>query len=351
MALTYRFGRFELNPATRQLLVDKQSALVGARAFDVLLALIERRDRVVTKNELLDLVWPGLVVEENNLQVQVSALRKALGPQAVSTIPGRGYRFVAALENDPAPAQSHPSESVTLSATAGAKLTNLPEELPLLYGRDEDLAAVRSLIDAHKLVTIVGAGGIGKTRLARATVHSLRDRYVDGVWFVDLAPVSDPALTASTVASTLNLRLGADSRPDEIADMLRTNAMLIVLDNCEHLLEAVAELATTLRRVAPQVQLLATSQMPLKVPAEQMYRLGTLAVPVEASAAIARQAGAVALFTARLQAVDSRFELNDENVGDVIDICRRLDGIALAIELAAARVPLLGVAGLRGRLD
>ena len=341
-----------MHPESRQLFVDGQPAVLGARAFDVLHALMERRDRLVTKNELLDLVWPGLVVEENNLQVQISTIRKLLGPQVVTTIPGRGYRFTAVRDDEPPRATTFPSGPASaLSAAPEARLTNLPEELPPLYGRDEDLSAVRALIEAHKLVTIVGAGGIGKTRLAQAAVHALADRYADGVWFVDLAPVSDPALTASTVARTLNLRLGADPQADALADLLRTGEMLIVFDNCEHLLDAVAGLATALRRVAPRIRLLTTSQEPLKLPDEQMYRLGTLALPSEVSVESARQAGAVALFTARVQTLDPYFELCADNVGHVIDICRRLDGIALAIELAAARVPLLGVEGLRARLD
>jgi predicted ATPase/DNA-binding winged helix-turn-helix (wHTH) protein len=349
---TFRFGHFELCPESRQLLVDGQPASLGARAFDVLHALMERRDRLVTKAELLDLVWPGLVVEENNLQVQISTLRKLLGSQVVATIPGRGYRFTAVADHEPPAAAPPPSgAAVALSADVGARRTNLPDELPPLYGRDDDLPAVRALIESHKLVTIVGAGGIGKTRLAEAAVHVLPERFADGVWFIDFAPVSDPALAASTVASTLNLRLGAEPRADAVADLLRTREMLIVFDNCEHLLDAVAAIAVALRQVAPRIRLLTTSQEPLKLPDEQMYRLDTLALPSDASVESATHAGAVALFVARVQTQDPHFELRDDNVGQVIDICRRLDGIALAIELAAARVPLLGVAGVCARLD
>ena len=352
MTSTFRFGRFELRPESRQLLVDGQPAALGARAFDVLHALVERRDRLVTKNELLDLVWPGLVVEENNLQVQISTLRKLLGAQVVATIPGRGYRFTAVADHEPSAAAPPPSDpAAALSAVLEARRTNLPEELPPLYGRDEDLAAVRALIETHKLVTIVGAGGIGKTRLAQSAVHALPERFADGVWFVDFAPVSDPALAASTVASTLNLRLGADPQADAVAQLLRAREMLIVFDNCEHLLEVVAQLASELQQVAPRIRLLTTSQEPLKISDEQLYRLNTLALPGEVSVESARQSGAVALFIARVRMLDPHFELHDDNVGHIIDICRRLDGIALAIELAAARVPLLGVAGLSARLD
>ena len=347
-----RFGRFELRPDSRQLLVDGEPAALGARAFDVLQALIEQRERIVTKNELLERVWQGVVVEENNLQVQISTLRKVLGSNAVATIPGRGYRFTAAVDDEPRPAAPSYSGTGAAAPSRGcARPTNLPQQLPPLYGRDEDLSVLRALIDAHPLVTIAGAGGIGKTRLAQAAVHALPDRYADGVWFVDFAAVGDPALVASTVARTLGLRVDADPKPDALADLLQSRELLIVFDNCEHLLEPVAALAATLRRVAPRVRLLATSQEPLKVPDEQVYRLGTLALPSDVSLGSARGAGAVALFKARVQAQEPRFELDEHNIGDVIDICRRLDGIALAIELAAARVPLLGVAGLRARLD
>ena len=167
MTSTCRFGNVELRAQERRLLVQGKDSPIGARAFDLLLALVEHRDRVVSKNELLDLVWPGVVVEENNLQVHISSLRKVLGPQAIATIPGRGYRITAALDgvgvgevNSALPGSTSASTSTDRTAAA---LTNLPAEPPLLYGRTEDLTALRSLIDLHRLVTVVGAGGIGKT--------------------------------------------------------------------------------------------------------------------------------------------------------------------------------------------
>jgi len=177
MTAPLRFGRAEVRPSERQLLVDGRPVGLGARAFDVLLALVERRDRIVAKNELLDSVWPGLVVEENNLQVQISSLRKALGPQAIATIPGRGYRFTAALDDE---SVSQPGASALRSTSApeatdarAAPLSNLPAELPPLYGRAADLSALRALIESHKLVTVAGAAGIGKTALAQALAHQL----------------------------------------------------------------------------------------------------------------------------------------------------------------------------------
>ncbi len=347
-AAELRFSRFRLRPATRLLLDGAAPVKLGGRAFDVLLALVERRERAVSKRELLELVWPNLVVEENNLQVQVVALRKLLGPAAITTIPGRGYQFTAALEGAAVVDAAPPSR-------APAKLdhapTNLPDELPPLYGRDEELAALVEMIQRHPLVSVVGPGGIGKTRLAQAAAYGVRDAYRDGVWVAELAPVADPALAISTVARALDLQLGAETQASGLAELVRTREMLLVLDNCEHLLDTVAELAAALRRTAPLVRILATSQEPLKLADEQVYRLGTLALPDGTSADAACNVGAVALFNARARAADPQFSLSAANLDAVIEICRRLDGIALAIELAAARVPLLGVDGLRARLD
>ena len=176
LASTCTFGRFRVDLAQRTLFADGEPAQLGARAFDVLAALIERRDRVVGKNELLDVVWPHLVVEENNLQVQIWALRKLLGPDVIATIPGRGYKFTAVLEGDQEPMPAQAAEGTAPSAPLAARTpTNLPAELAPLYGREADVQAVQRLVQEHRLVTIAGAGGIGKTRVGQAVAHALRD--------------------------------------------------------------------------------------------------------------------------------------------------------------------------------
>ncbi|HSQ71159.1 MAG TPA: winged helix-turn-helix domain-containing protein, partial [Rubrivivax sp.] len=353
-----RRDTIEIRPAERQVWVGGKPAALGARAFDLLMALYERRERVVGKNELLDLVWPGLVVEENNLQVQVSSLRKLLGPAAIATIPGRGYRFTLP-EEALAPRRTGPpstagaAEDAPAPAEAGddSPRGNLPASPPM-FGRDDDLAAVAALCRTHPVVSIVGAGGIGKTRLALAVAQGFALDVPEGRWWVDLAPLADGALVPATIAGALGLPLGGGRPPaDALAAMLAKHRALIVLDNCEHVADAVAGVIAGLRVRAPGVRLLITSQELLRCGDEQAYRLASLALPEDTDLETASRFGAVALFIARARAADPRFALVAGNVAAVIDICRRLDGIPLAIELAAARVPMLGVRGLQSRLD
>jgi predicted ATPase/DNA-binding winged helix-turn-helix (wHTH) protein len=356
MTTDYRFGNVELRPSQRMLLVGGKESRIGSRAFDLLLTLVERRDRVVAKDELLDSVWSGMVVEENNLQVHISNLRKVLGPRAISTVPGRGYRFTAELEDGQAPSLAEPAQALAAGASRADMplewATNLPAEMPPLYGREKDVRALRALIESSRLVTVAGAGGIGKTSLAQAVAHQLRGSYPDGVWLADLAPVAQASLVPTSVATVLRVVLRGDDQAEAaLAKALVSRRMLLLLDNCEHLPGAAAELAAALCRGAPGVTVLATSQEPLKVPQEQVYRLGPLDIPLDDSDEGATHAGAVALFLARARAADPGFTLAPHGLELVVDICRHLDGIPLAIELAAARVPLLGVQALRARLD
>jgi predicted ATPase/DNA-binding winged helix-turn-helix (wHTH) protein len=349
-----RFGRFCVDVTERSVRVDGEPAKLGARAFDILLALVQRRERVVGKNELLEIVWPNLVVEENNLQVHISALRKLFGAEVIATMPGRGYRFAARLEEGLGAAlgEATPAPAPAPGPSARAAATNLPEQALPLFGRDADLDAVRRLVEEHRLVTIVGAGGIGKTRVGHAVAHALRGRWPDGAWLVELAPLADAALLTASVAHALGLHLrGVRELRDELVEALLPQHLVLLLDNCEHLVEAVSQLAQLLLIRTPHVRLLVTSQEPLRLPAEHVYRLGTLAVPPpDASPALALEHGAVRLLVERVQALDPRFVLDERNAAAVVDIARHLDGLALAIELAAARVPALGVEGVRERL-
>jgi len=342
----YRFDRFVVEPDRRGLLIDGEPARIGARAFDILLVLIKRRAQVVSKNELLDLIWPGTAVEPGNLQVHIFALRKLMGAGVIATVPGRGYQFTSVIEGQqPAISDEHHPLSST-QALPG----NLPSYLATLYGRDLDLAKLATLIAQHRLVSIVGPGGIGKTRLAQVVARERRGIDGDGAWLVELAQVEKPELIVPTIARILGHTLGSNA-VSSLVDALNQQELLLVLDNCEHLIEPVAELVGLVLAKAPKVKLLVTSQEPLHLDEEQVYRLESLAVPLEADAATALDHGAVALFVARAHASDGRFELDEERVGAVVEICKGLDGVPLALELAAARVSLLGVDGVRQRLN
>lgn len=211
-----RFGRFRLQPMQRQLFEGDMPVKLRGRAFDVLCALVERRDRVVPKNELMQLAWPKRVVEENNLQVQVVALRKLLGLATIKTIPGRGYQFTGNLEASPHPelprnAADAAQRDVEALRAPSSQLTcgpptNLPADLQPLYGRAHELGELTALLAGHPLISVVGPGGIGKTRLALAAAHRVRTDFPDGVWVVELAPVTEPTLALSAIARALQLQ-------------------------------------------------------------------------------------------------------------------------------------------------
>ncbi len=355
MLTSYRFGRVEVRPAQRVVLVEGVDSSPGARAFDVLMALMKHRERVVSKDELLDAVWPGVVVEENNLQAQVSALRKLLGPQAIVTIPGRGYRFVLEPDAEIEPAEPAIDTAPPATVLAGSlppTPTNLPHVLTPLIGREADLAQLGELMTRHRLLTIVGAGGIGKSLIAQWLLHERRGAFPHGVAWVDLAPVSSPALVAGSVIGALGLPSGHGDPLRSLIEGLRPLSMLVAIDNAEHLIDEVARVMHALHVAAPDLQMLVTSQAPLKLPGEWVYRLDGLSLPdSDVAPQEAMAFGAVALFAQRAQAADRRFTLTESNLPAVVDICSQLDGLALAIELAAARVPLLGLAQLGASLN
>ncbi len=337
------FGRFKVVPHRRELLIDGQPIALGGRAFDTLLALIDAGGSVIEKDVLLRRIWPDRVVEENNLQAQVSALRRAFGADRdlIRTVAGRGYQFTGQIR-------------VPTDVQASAPVTNLPESVSDLIGRDKSVHEVLDLLTSQRLVTLTGSGGVGKTRLALEVARHLVPTFRDGVRLTELGPLSDPHLVPITIAAALELKpiVGAVSI-DAAAAALGGRHVLVVLDNCEHLIEAAARMAETLLRASAAVCVLATSREPLRAAGEYVYRVPSLDVPHDDDDDVEHllRHGAVRLFVARAQAVEPRFALERRLASAAAAICRRLDGIPLAIELAAARLPAFGVEGVAARLD
>jgi predicted ATPase/DNA-binding winged helix-turn-helix (wHTH) protein len=331
-----------ISPAGRAVSVDGQPVPVGARAFDLLLALAQRRDRLVGRDELLDLVWPGVVVEEHNITAQISALRKLLGPQVIATVPGRGYRFVAAADEASAAAPASGEEE---------RRHNLPDARTRFIGRDAVLADIERLLAQSRLLTLTGIGGSGKTRVALECGRRLLADGAFDVWFVDLAPLTAPERVAFACANVFGVADGAEeSLLERLTTHLAGRPVLLVLDNCEHVRTGAAALVDALLARAPGTRVLATSREPLAVAGEQLYPLRPLSLPATDDVDDVRAADAVRLFVDRARLAWPEFEVDAANAAAVADICRRLDGIALAVELAAAQLPLLSVFDIAGRL-
>ncbi|HEX3497904.1 MAG TPA: winged helix-turn-helix domain-containing protein, partial [Stellaceae bacterium] len=338
----------------REFLADGQPIHLGGRAFEVLMALIEARGTVLGKDALMARVWPNRVVEEKNLHTQISALRSAFGAERelIRTIPGRGYQFTGEIR---VLADEHAgSDAATTEPGSPLPPTNLPAPVSELIGRDAVLEEILGLTAAHRLVTLTGAGGIGKTSLGLAVARHLLPKFADGVWVIELAPLSDPDLVPATVATALGLDPADNvASPDRVANALASKQLLLLLDNCEHLVSAGASMAEALLRANPTARVLATSREPLRAEGECLYPVPPLAVPTEScrDAEDPLRYSAVRLFIARARAAEPHFSADGHATAAIAAICRHLDGIPLAIELAAARVAALGIEELAARLD
>src|SRR5947207_826345 len=347
------FGPYRLLAAQRLLLEGDTPVRLGSRAFDTLAALVGRAGEVVGKEELIARVWPQTFVEDANLKIQVSALRRALGDghagrRFIVTVPGRGYNFVAPVSLEEPPRAALPP------AVGSASVHNLPLAMTRMIGRDETVAALISRLSRQRLVTILGPGGIGKTTLALAVAERMIESYEHGVWLIDLAPLGDPRLVPSAVATVLGLEIHTEDPLAGLVAGLRDKRMLLLLDNCEHVIEAAAGLAAAVLTGAPGVNILATSREPLGVAGERAHRLGPLGSPPTSSGLTAAEAAAfpaVQLFVERVTAIVEDFALTDANAPLIVEICQKLDGLPLAIEFAAPRVEVLGVEGLAAGLN
>jgi len=347
------FGSYRLFPGRQVLLEGDRPLRLGSRALEILNVLVEYRGELVAKGELVARVWPNIFVDDTTLRVHIAALRKALGDgqggaRYIVNVTGRGYRFVA-------PITEHYGESpATVALPAPAAKHNLPASLARMIGRDQIVSGLAERLVQKRFLTIVGPGGMGKTTVALAVAEQLVASYPDRACFLGLASLTDPLRVPSALASALGLQVSTqDPIPGLIAG-LRNRQMLLVFDNCEHLVAAVAELAEAVFQGAPGIHILATSREPLNAQGEWVHRLPALGLPPQSMPMTLAEAlafPAIELFIERTMASLDTFIPHEADLPVIGDICRRLDGIPLAIELAAARVDLFGIHGLAARLD
>ncbi|HJU53281.1 MAG TPA: winged helix-turn-helix domain-containing protein, partial [Pyrinomonadaceae bacterium] len=390
----YAFGPFLIDVARRRLSRDGEPVPLKSKVFELLLVMVEGRGRLLEKEELLKAVWPGQFVEEANLSVSVSALRRALGEKAgehlyIVTIPGRGYRFVAdvrepadedagaatteaeppasrvesgpeAWQEDSSPWPEGAEEPSAAAATPpkprAQTPTNLPAQLTPFIGRKSEAAAVEKMLRREdvRLLTLTGPGGTGKTRLALHVATNLLGAFSDGVFFVALEPIKDPALVVSQIAQVLGVKEAAGTTLDEnLKKHLRDKRMLIVLDNFEQVTAAAPQIAE-LMAAAPRLVVLVTTREVLRLSAEHEFQVPPLLLPNLTSLPPVpdlMRYEAVALFTERATAAKFDFALTEVNAQAVAEICTQLDGLPLAIELAAARIKLLPPQAMLMRLE
>lgn len=353
------FGPFTLHPARKRLMQGGAAVRIGSRALDLLVALVERAGDVVSHDDLFAQVWPHTVVEESSLRVHMSALRKALGDgldgrRYIASLPGRGYRFVMAVTEPGATGMPAEASSLGPAAAAAVSPRLLPTRLTGVVGREQELGVLSAKLERSRLVTLVSPGGMGKTTVALAIAGDAAARYADGACFVDLAPLDDAALVPHALATAIGIAAPETDPWPLLDEALAPRSLLIVLDNCEHLAGAAAVLAERVLRIAPRVRILATSREPLDAETEAVYRLDPLAVPPAVAASSVEDAlafAALRLFVERATASANDFLLTPTNLAASIRICRHLDGMPLAIELAASRVGNLGIKALADRLD
>jgi predicted ATPase/DNA-binding winged helix-turn-helix (wHTH) protein len=332
-----------------------KQVVLGGRAFAIIAALAQAGGELVTKDDLMARVWPDVPVGENTLHVHIHAIRKALGADRgmLKSISGHGYRLVGTW-------MARQGETLLTARPAvplvGQPPTNLPANVNQLIGRSGSVQRVRDLISAYRVVTLTGAGGIGKTTLVTEAARQLLADFEHGAWIVEFGSLSNAALAPATVASMLNLTIGGERvEPGSLARAIGDRQILLVLDNCEHLIDAAAILVETLTRQCPRVTVLATSREAMRIPGESVYRVPALEVPGSDENSTEKILGssAVELFVTRVKALDIGFSPTKENLSAIGDICRQLDGLPLAIEFAAARAAAIGAGkvleGLRDR--
>lgn len=342
----FSFGATTVAPGRRELLHDGKKVDVGDRAFDLLVFLVESRGNIASKDAIITHVWPRRIVEENTVEGQISTLRRALGCDrtAIRTITGRGYQFTGELA-----ACGSVESRLELPAGNGVPV---PADIAPILGRSDALADVCHAALNRRLVTLAGTGGIGKTRLAFEAARQLAPHFPDGVYLAELAATTSADFLPSTIAVALGFPPG-DGTPslDRLAPVLATRRLLLILDNCEHLIDGVAQICERLLCIAPGATVLATSREPLRICGEYIYRVPSLSVPLDENALNAREFGAVQLFEERAGNLCATGQGHERTLSATIRICRQLDGIPLAIELAAACAILMPLEEIADRLN
>lgn len=341
------FGPFRLVPGKRLLIKDGLPLDIGGRALDILIALAAQPGRVVTKRELLGRVWSGVVVEEGSLRFHMTSLRRILGDgengaRYITTQVGVGYAFVAPIERAVSPPTAMAATDVAQPPVGAG---SLPRRTRLI-GREADIELVVGRLAEPRLFTVVGTGGVGKTSLAVEVGHRLAGGTYERVHFVDLAQVEDPALVPSALAGAMGLPVQAEDPVFVLLAHLRTRPLLLIVDNCEHVVTTVSAIVERIRAEAPGTGVLATSREPLRARDEQLHWLHALDFPLETEALTADQLlafPAIRLFVERISAGYAALKIDLEAARLIADMCRRLDGMALPIELAAVRAAAYGI--------
>lgn len=339
------FGPFTIVPSQRTLLRDGLTVPLGSRAADILIFLVQHPGELKTNAEIIKHVWPDTFVEEANLRVHISALRKALDDsrresKIIANVPGRGYTFIARLSADKTEA---PSVVVPFFRPASGP------SAPRIFGREQSIVQIATQLCRSRLLTIVGPGGIGKSTVARAVVAG--EAMPEAVW-IDLSEVNQAGLIPTTIASSLGILARSEDIVRDIADHLAGRELILVLDSCEQAVDGVAPTVEAIMSMCPTARILATSREPLRAEGERVHRLPSLEVPTKiGGASDALASPAVQLFVGRADACLGDYELTDEDAPYVVEICSQLDGIALAIELAAGRLEAISVRGLAASLS
>jgi predicted ATPase/DNA-binding winged helix-turn-helix (wHTH) protein len=354
--LVHASGECEIDLARRELRVRGSAVPVGSRAFEFIEILARSAGEIVTKDELMDRIWPGIIVTENTLRVHAMAVRKALGPYRtlLKTESRRGFRLLGDWTVRRQDAAKPPVGVQRMRVDGESPLTNFPVPVTRLIGRTAAVARLRDLMSAYRLVTLTGPGGIGKTSLALKAARGVVGEYAAGAWLVELAPLSDPALVPTAVAGALRVPTALTNvTPETIARSVGDQKLLLVLDNCEHLIEAIATLGETLLAYCPHTTIVATSRETLRIQGEYVYRVPPLEVPApgQDEAEHILNTSAVELFIARTEALDPDFSPCAVELPGIGAICRHLDGIPLAIEFAAARASTFSIQSVLAHLD